>query len=213
MEEFEVEKSILLQKLRAYGISERVLGAMEKVPRHLFVPERLKDEAYEDCPLPIGEGQTISAPHMVGMMCDLLDLRKGQKILEIGAGSGYHAAVIAELVTKDGHVYTIERIPALVELARKNLKKCGYVNVSVLLGDGSIGLKEYSPYDGICVTCTAPDIPPPLVDQLKIGGRMVIPVGRLYQELYLVKKEEKKIKKERKGGVVFVPLIGKYGFR
>lgn len=209
--EFEAERTKLVEGLRLYGISERILDAIKKVPRHLFVPPPYRAQAYADHPLPIGENQTISAPHMVAMMCDLLDLRRRMIVLEIGAGCGYHAAVMAELVG-DGHVYTVERLSSLVNSARKNLQTAGYLNVTVFVEDGTLGLPDHAPYDRISVACAAPDVPPPLIDQLKSGGRMVIPIGRYFQELYLVEKRNGIIKKG-KGGVVFVPLIGKYGFQ
>ncbi|MFC1787169.1 protein-L-isoaspartate O-methyltransferase [Halobacteriota archaeon] len=210
--EFEAERIKLLEGLRSYGISERVLDAMKKVPRHLFVPPSYRSQAYADHPLPIGEDQTISAPHMVAMMCDLLDLRKGMIVLEIGAGCGYHAAIMAELVGESGHVYTMDRLSSLVNSASENLRKVGYSNVTVLLGDGTLGIPDHAPYDRISVACAAPDVPPPLIDQLKSGGKMAIPIGRHFQELYLVERINGITKKE-KGGVIFVPLIGKYGFQ
>jgi protein-L-isoaspartate(D-aspartate) O-methyltransferase len=209
---YEEERRRMVELLRTYGVSEKVLEAMMHVKRHLFVPHHLRDQAYGDYPLPIGEGQTISAPHMVAMMCDYLELRKEEKVLEIGAGSGYHAAVIAEIIGEEGHVYAIERIKWLVEFSRGNLKKAGYKHVAVMLGDGTLGLPEHAPYDKISVTCAAPDVPPPLLEQLKVGGKMVIPIGRYMQELYLVEKRNG-VEKERKCDVVFVPLIGRYGFR
>lgn len=210
--EFEAERIKLVEGLRFYGISERVLDAMKKVPRHLFVPPLYRAQAYADHPLPIGEDQTISAPHMVAMMCDLLDLLNGMIVLEIGAGCGYHAAIMAELVGEDGHVYTMDRLSSLVNSASENLRKVGYSNVTVLVGDGTLGIPDHAPYDRISVACAAPDVPPPLIDQLKSGGKMVIPIGRHFQELYLVERINGIIKKE-KGGVIFVPLIGKYGFQ
>jgi len=192
-------------------ISEQVLAAMGNVPRHLFVRESDRANAYEDYPLSIGHGQTISAPHMVGIMCSLLEIEKGMKILEIGGGSGYHAAVLAELVGPGGMVYSIERVTELAEFARQNLTDAGYKNVVVTTGDGTLGLSEHAPYDCITVACAAPAVPQPLVDQLKRGGRMTIPIGRYTQELYLVHKNDV-ISKEKSGGVVFVPLIGEYGF-
>ena len=212
--DFERKRERLIRSLRnIYGISDRVLDAMMKVPRHLFVPENIRSRAYEDTPLPIGKGQTISAPHMVAIMCDLLDVRRGDKILEIGAGSGYHAAVLAELTGEDGMVIAVERVEELAEKARVNLKQAGYRNVKVVVGDGSMGYPPESPYDRINVTCSAPDVPPPLIEQLKDGGKMVIPIGRHFQELYLVEKTGDKIDKIPKGGVMFVPLIGRYGFK
>lgn len=208
--EFEAQKDRLIDELRNHGISERVLEAMRRVPRHLFVPEREMKNAYADYPLPIGWGQTISAPHMVAIMCNLLDIRDGMKVLEIGAGSGYHAAVMAELAGS-GHVYAVEFIEGLALFARDNLKKAGIENVTVVVEDGSLGLPGYAPYDRISVACAAPEIPGTLTDQLRQGGKMVIPVGRYLQELYLVTKING-LKKEAKGGVVFVPLVGRKGF-
>ncbi len=209
--EFEIQKNRLIEELRRHGISERVLNAMKSVPRHLFVPEKEKKNAYVDYPLPIGWGQTISAPHMVAIMCDLLDIRDGMKILEIGAGSGYHAAVMAKLAG-GGHIYTVERIEGLAEFARDNLKKAGISNVTVVVEDGSLGLPDHAPYDRISVAAASPDILDTLTGQLKVGGKLVIPVGRYFQELYLVTKTNG-LKKEAKGGVVFVPLVGKKGFK
>lgn len=208
--EFEAQINWLMEELRGYGISERVLSAMRRVPRHLFVPESERKNAYIDHPLPIGWGQTISAPHMVAIMCDLLNIQDGMKVLEIGAGSGYHAAVMGVLAGS-GHVYTVETIEPLAAFARENLKKVGITNVTVVVSDGSLGLPEHAPYDCISVACAAPDILDTLTSQLKVGGRLVIPVGRYSQELYLVTKTDG-LKKEPKGGVVFVPLVGKKGF-
>ncbi len=208
--EFEAQRNRLIEELRLLGISERVLDAMRRVPRHLFVPESEWKHAYADYPLPIGWGQTISAPHMVAIMCDLLDIRDGMKVLEIGAGSGYHAAVMAVLAGS-GHVYAVEVIEGLAEFARQNLKKAGITNVTVVTSDGSLGLPEYAPYDRINVACAAPDILDTLTAQLKKGGKLVIPVGRNFQELYLVTKVDG-LKKEAKGGVIFVPLVGEKGF-
>lgn len=208
--EFEAQKHRLIDDLRQHGISERVLDAMLRVPRHLFVPEREQKNAYVDYPLQIGWGQTISAPHMVAIMCDLLDIQDGMKVLEVGAGSGYHAAVMAELAGS-GHVYAVEVIEGLALFARENLKKAGIRNVTVLIEDGSLGLPGFAPYDRVSVAAAAPDIPDTLTDQLKQGGKLVIPVGRIVQELYLITKTNG-LKKEAKGGVVFVPLVGKKGF-
>jgi len=206
------DRKRLVELLRRQGVSEVVLTAMLHVKRHLFVPSHLSDQAYGDYPLPIGEGQTISAPHMVAMMCDYLELKSGEKVLEIGAGSGYHAAVIAEIIGDEGHVYSVERIQWLVKFARENLQHAGYNNVTVILDDGTLGLPEHAPYDKISVTCAAPDVPPPLLEQLKTGGKMVIPIGRYRQELYLLEKKNG-VEKERKCDVVFVPLLGRYGFK
>ena len=210
---FEEMRKHLIKGLEFYISEEKVRKAMLRVPRHKFVPEYERKEAYIDAPLEIGYGQTISAPHMVAIMCELLELSEGQKVLEIGSGSGYNAAVMRELVGKSGHVYTVERIEPLVHFARENLKETGYNNVTVILEDGSMGYSRYAPYDRITVTCAAPRIPEPLLEQLKPGGIMVIPVGNYSQELIRIKKDsEGNIHKEKKGGVVFVPLIGEYGF-
>jgi protein-L-isoaspartate(D-aspartate) O-methyltransferase len=210
---FEEMRKRLIKGLEFYISEEKVRKAMLRVPRHKFVPEYERKEAYIDEPIEIGYGQTISAPHMVAIMCELLELSEGHKVLEIGSGSGYNAAVMGELVGKSGHVYTVERIEPLVHFARENLKETGYNNVTVILEDGSMGYSRYAPYDRIIVTCAAPRIPEPLLEQLKPGGILVIPVGNYSQELIRIKKNsESKIHKEKKGGVVFVPLIGKYGF-
>ena len=209
--EFSRKRTRLVDGLKYHGIDRRVLDAMDKVPRHIFVSDSQKEYAYQDTPLSIGMGQTISAPHMVAIMCNLLDLEEGMRVLEIGTGSGYHVAVIAELVGKTGHVYTVERIEQLAYFARDNLKKTGYANVTVIIEDGSLGLPEYAPYDRISVAAAAPKVPQTLIDQLKEGGKMVIPVGSFPQELYLVTKNIE-ITMVKKGGVSFVPLKGKYGF-
>lgn len=209
--DYEESRQRLIDALARHGVSGAVLAAMLRVKRHLFVPPHLREQAYSDYPLPIGEGQTISAPHMVALMCDYLDLEQGEQVLEIGAGSGYHAAVIAELLGEAGRVYSIERIPWLVDFAQQNLARAGYRNVTVHQGDGTLGFPEQAPYDKISVTCAAPDLPHPLLEQLKPGGRMVIPIGRFQQVLYLIEKKNG-IEKRRKVDVVFVPLVGKYGF-
>ena len=211
-DEYREERERMVALLRRRGISTEVLKAMNRVKRHLFVPPELRDQAYGDYPLPIGGGQTISAPHMVAMMCDYLKLERGDKVLEIGAGSGYHAAVIAELIGAEGRVYTVERLALLVDFSMRNLREAGYKNVVVVSGDGTLGLPEYAPFNKICVTCAAPAVPPPLLEQLETGGRMVIPIGRYLQELYLVEKKNG-IVKQSKCEVVFVPLIGRFGFK
>jgi protein-L-isoaspartate(D-aspartate) O-methyltransferase len=184
---------------------------MSKVPRELFVPEQLIARAYDDTPLPIGYGQTISAPHMVAIMCDILDLQSGMKVLEVGGGSGYHAAVMAEMIGPEGQVFSVERIPELVILAKKNLKKAGISNVTMVQGDGSAGLSDHAPYDRISVAATAPSVPQPLKEQLGTGGKLVIPVGSGYQELLLVTRKNGYVIEE-KMAVVFVPLLGEHGF-
>jgi protein-L-isoaspartate(D-aspartate) O-methyltransferase len=188
---------------------------MEKIPREIFVREWERRYAYADTPLEIGEGQTISAPHMVGIMCEALRLEKGNRVLEVGTGSGYHAAVVAKIVGDEGRIYSIERLGSLAEKARKNLDEGGIKNVIVIEGDGSLGLLEYSPYDRIYVTCAAPKIPKQLIDQLKKRGKLLIPVGDIFCRLILLEKNEKngKIKEKDLGGCAFVPLIGKEGYK
>lgn len=211
--EFAKEREELVAHLKVHGLSEKVIQAMLNVPRHLFVPTTYISSAYMDTPLSIGYGQTISAPHMVAIMCNLLDLQEGHKVLEVGTGSGYNAAVMAEIIGNSGAVYSTERIPELVKSSKSNLKTAGYHNVKVFLSDGSIGLPEHAPYDRICVTASAPSVPEPLVQQLKAGGKMVIPVGQAFQSLYLItKKSDGTVISKDWGGVVFVPLIGKHGF-
>jgi len=192
-------------------IGERVIRAMNRVPRELFVPDHLQSRAYDDMPLPIGYEQTISAPHMVAIMCDLLDLQEGMSVLEVGGGSGYHAAVMADLVGAEGHIFSVERHPKLVERARRSLNQAGIKNVTLIEGDGSIGLPQRAPFDRISVAATAPKVPEPLKQQLKVGGKMVIPVGTVFQELVLVTRKNG-FAAEEKMGVSFVPLIGKEGF-
>jgi len=218
------ERVRLLERLRAMGFlhSEKVYKAMLRVPREEFVPPPYRDLAYEDRPLPIGYGQTISAPSIVAYMTELLDPDKGMKVLEVGTGSGYQAAVLAEIVAPSdaprsewGHVYSIERIPELAEYARRNLERTGYADrVTVIVGDGSKGYPPEAPYDRIIVTAAAPRIPRPLEEQLAPGGRMVIPVGDSWdQTLYLVvKTRDGRIIREPRLPVLFVPLIGEEGW-
>ena len=200
---------------RGYVTDPRAEAAMRKVLREEFLPSSLKEDAYVDSPLPIGDGQTISAPHMVAIMIDKLELTPGQKVLEVGTGSGYHAAVAAEAVAPNGHVYTIERIKSLADFAVENLKRAGYADlVTVVLGDGSNGLPEHAPYDRIFVAAGAPDVPEPLTEQLGDGGILLVPVGdRYYQDLIKIMKRGKRLERENHGGCVFVPLIGEHGYR
>ncbi|AIU70914.1 protein-L-isoaspartate O-methyltransferase [Thermococcus eurythermalis] len=194
--------------------SEAVKRAFLKYPRYLFVEGKYRKYAHLDEPLPIPAGQTISAPHMVAIMLELADLKPGMNVLEVGTGSGWNAALISELVKTD--VYTIERIPELVEFARRNLECAGVKNVHVIPGDGSMGFSPKAPYDRIIVTAGAPDIPRPLVEQLKPGGKLIIPVGsyHLWQDLLeVIKLEDGSIKVKNHGGVAFVPLIGEHGWR
>jgi protein-L-isoaspartate(D-aspartate) O-methyltransferase len=210
---FEEERNRLISNLVSEGYikSEQVRHAFCSVFREAFVPEYMKKYAYADTPLDIGEGQTISAPHMVAIMCEALDIRPGQKILEIGTGSGYHAAIVSQLVGNNGHVYSIERRASLARQAKDNLKSTGIENVTVEIGDGSEGLALYQPYDRIYVTAASPRIPPPLIDQLRDPGKLLVPVGDMYCELTLLEKKAGTTKTYQLGGCVFVPLVGKYG--
>jgi protein-L-isoaspartate(D-aspartate) O-methyltransferase len=188
-------------------LSERVLGALRAVPRHHFVPVKQREWAYADRPLPIGLGQTISQPFIVALMTELLELNPDAVVLEIGTGSGYQAAVLAQLARQ---VYSVERIPELAEAARRRLRELGYANIEVLAADGSQGWEERAPFDSIMVTAAAEEVPPALVRQLKPGGRLVIPVGAQYrsQDLRLLHKDERGVVKSRSVlPVVFVPLI------
>jgi protein-L-isoaspartate(D-aspartate) O-methyltransferase len=201
-----VEEQIVSRGVR----DAKLIAAMKKIPRHLFVEEALQNQAYNDHPLPIGEKQTISQPYMVALMTEALLLTGKEKVLEIGTGSGYQAAILAELSEK---VFSIERIRTLAIRARKLLYELGYFNVEIKIIDGTFGWMEESPFDAIIVTAGAPDIPQPLVDQLAVGGRLVIPVGDVFvQDLFRVTKREEAIKKEDLGGCRFVKLIGKYGW-
>ncbi|HSF15981.1 MAG TPA: protein-L-isoaspartate(D-aspartate) O-methyltransferase [Vicinamibacteria bacterium] len=183
----------------------RVLEALRDVPRHLFVPEQLREMAYEDYPLPIGHGQTISQPYIVGVMTQLLAPRPEHKILEIGTGSGYQAAVLSMLVE---HVYTIEIIAELAEEARTRLRALGYDNVTVITGDGYRGHPDEAPFDGIIVTAAPEEIPQPLLEQLRVGGRLVIPVGSAIQELEVIERTENEYEARAVFPVRFVPMTG-----
>ncbi|MFX0034789.1 MAG: protein-L-isoaspartate(D-aspartate) O-methyltransferase [Candidatus Hermodarchaeota archaeon] len=220
---FEEKRKRLVDNLKDRGILTKpeVIKAMLKVPRHKFLPDDAKSGAYMDSPLSIGLGQTISAPHMNAMMCEYLELKEGEKVLEIGTGSGYHAALCAELVSpvdseNPGHVFTIERHEELANSARESLKVTGYENsVTVIHGDGTLGYPEEAPYDKILVTAASPTkLPLPLRDQLKNGGILCIPAGSksFTQNLYIIKKSGDNFDSKKITGVRFVPLIGKYGF-
>ena len=200
------------RQLRRRGISdERVLAAMGRVPRELFVPPEVRELAYEDGALPIGFGQTISQPYIVGMICSLLSLAGPEQVLDVGTGSGYQAAVLAELAAD---VTTIERVPELVGQARVALAAAGYERVDVRLGDGSLGVPEKAPFDGIAVAAAAPRIPDQLYDQLGTGGRLVLPKGsRWGQDLVLVVKTDEGPVERRSVPCRFVPLLGEEGFR
>jgi protein-L-isoaspartate(D-aspartate) O-methyltransferase len=200
-------------QIRDRGVKDRrVLEAFRKVPRHLFLDEALWPQAHEDHPLPIGEKQTISQPYIVALMTEALRLTGHEKVLEIGTGSGYQTAILAELAEQ---VYSIERIPSLAKRARKLLDDLMYTNVIVNIGDGTQGWKEYSPYGGIIVTAAAPDAPDTLLQQLETGGRLVIPIGDEFQQDLIVyfKEGDDRYREENYGGVRFVKLIGAHGWR
>jgi protein-L-isoaspartate(D-aspartate) O-methyltransferase len=201
-----VEEQIIGREIR----DPRVIAALKKVPRHLFVEEALQSQAYNDRPLPIGEKQTISQPYMVALMTEALKLKGKERVLEIGAGSGYQTAILAELAQE---VFSVERIRTLAIKARKLLYELGYFNVEIKIFDGTYGWAEKGPFDAIIVTAGSPDIPQPLYEQLSMGGRLVIPVGDVsLQDLFLITKTEEGMKKEDLGGCRFVKLIGRYGW-
>ena len=214
----------LVQSLVSSGVlrDKRVIKAMLKVPREEFVPEILKEQAYVDTPLHIGYGQTISAPHMVAIMCQELALKPGQKVLEIGTGSGYHAAVTAETIStgpreSEVQVFSLEIIKELVSFAKKSLQRTGYGDlIKVVEADGSQGYIDEAPFDRIYATAASPRVPPPLINQLKPNGILIIPVGEVgfFQELLKVEKNSSwEITTTRLGGVAFVPMRGKHGFK
>jgi len=206
----------LIQGIRCleYLKSKNIEEALRKYRREFFVPEECKHLAYRDFPISIGFNQTISQPSTVVAMTEALEVKPGEKVLEIGTGSGWQSAILSYLVGERGHVYTIEILEDLAEFARSNLNNVGIKNVEVFVGDGSLGMKEKAPFDKIIVTAACPDIPKPLLDQLKVGGIMVLPIGNLYlQDMFVIKKLKDKIDKKSIGSFMFVPLVGKYGFK
>jgi protein-L-isoaspartate(D-aspartate) O-methyltransferase len=197
--------SMVDSQIQARGVADaRVLEAMRQVPRHLFVPEDVRNYAYADEPLPIGEGQTISQPYIVGYMTEALGLKGGEKVLEVGTGSGYQTAILAEIVRE---VYTIEVVGSLARRAEEILRRLGYENVRFKVGDGTFGWPENAPFDAIMVTAAPPSVPKRLQEQLALSGRMIIPVGEGFQELVLVSRRKKDFKRKRLLPVRFVPLI------
>jgi len=213
VQDFKKERLAMVEgQLRRRGISDqRVLEAMAKIPRHAFVSPDYQTATYEDRPLPIGEGQTISQPYMVAVMTQSLGLKGEERVLEIGTGSGYQTALLAELAKA---VFTVERIRALIQRAEENLEELGYKNILFLCGDGTKGWPEEAPFDGIIVTAGAPEIPQTLTSQLADGGRLVIPVGPRYtQTLYEVTRKGSQFVEEEVTGCVFVPLVGAFGWK
>jgi len=211
------ERENLVYNLIHWGYLKKpeIITAFRKVPREEFIPKEIREYAYADQPLHIGHSQTISAPSMIAIMMESLGLAKGMKVLEIGAGSGYNAAITAEIVGSGGMVVTVERVQELVKFAKQNLKKAGYGWVEVVEGDGTLGYNEKAPWDRILVTACAPDIPKPLLQQLKVGGKLGAPVGKhyMYQTWTVAEKlGDDKIKITEHGGCSFVPLVGKHGW-
>ena len=210
---YEREREAMVEhQIRDRGIrDERVLAAMREVPRHLFVPKGYERAAYEDRPLPIGEGQTISQPYIVAVMTEQLGLAPQDRVLEIGSGSGYQAALLAGLA---GTVISIERLEGVAEQARENLARAGVTGVRIVVGDGTEGYPPEAPYDAIIVTAASPGVPEPLIEQLAEGGRLIAPIGpRDCQDLVKLVKREGKVETIPLGGVCFVPLIGQFGWR
>jgi len=201
----EERERMVASQIEARGVKDKkVLEAMRNVARHMFVPENMKSYAYQDEPLSIGQGQTISQPYIVAYMTEVLQLEGDERVLEVGTGSGYQAAILAEIVKE---VFTVEIIKELSRQAQKVLEKLGYENIHFKVGDGKLGWKEYAPYDAIMVTAAPAKVPKALQEQLEIQGRLVIPVGSMFQELVLVTREKKKFKKKRLLPVRFVPLV------
>lgn len=216
MSSFEKLRKEMVERLKEYGYlkDERIEKAMLKVKRELFVLPEYKADAYVDTPLPIPGNATISAPHMHCIYLHALELREGDKVLEVGFGSGILLAYIREIVGKKGKVIGIEINPETFKFGKRNLRRAGYKDIKLILGDGSKGLENEAPFDKILVSAACPEIPKPLIEQLKPGGILIAPVGGISggQELIRIRKNDK-IKKENLGGVIFLPLIGKYGFR
>jgi protein-L-isoaspartate(D-aspartate) O-methyltransferase len=210
--EFRGARRRLVDTLRQKGIADlSVLRAVELTPRHAFVPTGVRHRAYEDAALPIGNGQTISQPSLHARYLELLRLTGRERVLEVGTGSGYQTVLLSHLVDQ---VFSVERIPALLQAAREVIQRLGVKNVSLLLGDGTMGWRDYGPYDAILVSAAGPDVPAPLLEQLAVGGRLVVPVGRGDdQVLRMYRRTETGIESSEVGAVRFVPLVGKHGWQ
>ena len=211
-----MEKEALIKYWVNSGLikNKAVLNAFKKIPREEFIPKQLHSQTYEDIPLPIYEKQTISQPTTVMLMTQDLEPKKGQKILEIGSGSGYQAAILSEIIGKKGKIYTLEILPKLAKFARSNIKKLNIKNIEVICADGSKGYPKKAPFDRIIVTAGAPEAPIPLIKQLKDKGILVIPIGPLYsQEMFKIVKDGPRLHIKKLGGFRFVPLLGKYGHK
>ena len=201
------QRRAMVERLRQRGISQaEVLASMEKVPRHLFVPESLQSQAYADAVLSLGSGRTLYEPHVVALMTSLLDLQKEDKVLEVGTGSGYHAAVLARMARQ---VYSVEIVPPVASQARQRLHALGYHNIEIRVGDGYQGWSEKGPFDAILLSVAPPHIPKPLIDQLRVGGRMVVPVGGLLQDLLVITKTADGLEKRTVIPVRLTPMTGK----
>lgn len=207
----EERRRMVERQIEARGVRDpRVLAAMREIPRHIFIPPPFDRAAYDDCPLPIGNGQTISQPYIVALMTALIRPAAQDNVLEIGAGSGYQAAILAALVRK---VTAVERIPAVADLARKNMATLNIENAEIVVGDGTLGYQKNAPYDGIIITAATPQVPAPLIGQMADGGRLIAPVGgRDIQELVVLEKYGGRVSESFHGGVRFVPLIGEHGW-
>lgn len=213
MNDFSLERHRMVEEqIARRGLNDaRLLAVFDQVPRHLFVPEKYRNAAYEDLPVPLAFGQTVSQPYIVALMTSLLELNGGERVLEVGTGSGYQAAILAQLA---GEVHTIEFIPELAAGAEKQLKELEYNNVYVHVGDGSLGWPQAAPYAGIIVTAGSPNVPKPLLEQLDEGGRLVLPIGdRRYQLLKVLTRRREEFIERVITGVAFVPLRGRYGWR
>ncbi len=210
---FKKRHEMVEYQIKARGIKdERILRSMLSVPRHLFIPEKFSCEAYEDYPVPIGKGQTISQPYIVAAMTEALELEGDERVLEIGTGSGYQTAILAEIVKE---VFTIEREKALLDRAKEILDRLGYKNIRYKLGDGTLGWPEEAPFQRIIVTAAAPEIPPPLKDQLAESGIMVLPVGERYNQILMkvIKRKDQVFEVKELFECAFVPLVGEYGYK
>lgn len=207
---------MLIYQMKQSGVlkDKRIEIALRKIKREKFIPKEAEHEAYRDYPVNIGFGQTISQPSTVVKMTEALSLEEGQKVLEVGCGSGWQSALIANIIGQKGKVFAIERIQKLIEFAKANLRKAKIKNIKIKEGDGSLGWRTHAPYDRIILTCAAPEVPKPLLEQLKINGILVIPVGTYMQEVHAYKKKSKtEFEKRSLGYFAFVPLIGKFGFK
>lgn len=201
------QRRAMVERLRQRGITQpEVLASMEKVPRHLFVPEAVRPQAYADEVLPLGSGRTIYEPHVVALMTSLLDLQKGDKVLEVGTGTGYHAAVLARVARE---VYSVEIVGPVASQAAQRLRALGYHNIEIKVGDGYQGWAEKGPFDAILLSAAPPHIPKPLIDQLRVGGRMVVPVGGLLQDLLVITKTADGLEKRTVIPVKLLPMTGK----